>query len=71
MITGKPEALTLCLSRAIARLEQRNQQEAMLHTARQLRAATRDTDTYNALGDFISATPPERQAIVTLIRGML
>jgi ribosomal 50S subunit-associated protein YjgA (DUF615 family) len=70
-MNNRSSALTLCLSRAIARLEQRNQQEAMLHTARQLRAATHDTGTYNALGDFISATPPERQAIVTLIRGML
>ncbi|WP_333609612.1 hypothetical protein [Arsukibacterium sp.] len=69
-MTGKPEALTICLSRAIARIEQRNQQEAMLNTARQLRAATRDIGTYNALGDFISASPAERHAIVTLMGRM-
>ena len=64
------DALTLCLSRRLAMSDGRNQQQAMIATARTLRSETRNTDTYDALGVFIAATPAERQKIVALSERM-
>lgn len=58
------DAVTLCLSRRFAMLEGRNQQAAMIATARRLRMETTREDTYHNLGLFITATPRERQLIV-------
>ena len=64
------EALTLVLSRRLAIADGRNQQQAMIHTARQLRAETHSKDTYESLGIFLTATPAERQKIVELSERM-
>ena len=58
------EALTLALSRRLAIADGRNQQQAMIHTARVLRAETKNPVTYNTLGEFLTATPAERQKIL-------
>lgn len=60
------EALTLALSYRLAVADGRNQQQAMLHTARRLRAETKNHDTYASLGIFITAPPAERQKIINL-----
>lgn len=54
------EALTLVLSWRLAIADGRNQQQAMIHTARVIRNETRNKDTYESLGIFLSATPAER-----------
>jgi hypothetical protein len=64
------EALTLVLSRRLAIVDGRNQQEAMIHTARRLRAETRNRDTYESLGIFLSAAPAERQKVVDMSERM-
>lgn len=64
------EALTLALSRRLAIADDRNQQQAMLQTARKLRSETKNKDTYESLGIFITATPAERQKIVELTERM-
>lgn len=58
------DAIKLCLSRRFAMLEGRNQQAAMIATARIIREETKDRETYAALGEFITATPRDRQIIV-------
>lgn len=58
------DAVTLCLSRQFAMLEGRNQQAAMIATARRLRMTTTNEETYSSLGLFITATPRERQIMV-------
>jgi hypothetical protein len=65
------EAVTLCLSRRIAMKEGRNQQAAMIHTARVIRAETKSKDSYESLGLFLTATPAERQKVVELTERML
>lgn len=60
------DAITLCLSRRFAMLEGRNQQAAMIATARIIREETNDRETYAALGDFLTATPAERHTIVDI-----
>lgn len=62
----KSEVLTLCLARRFAILENRNQQAAMIAAARQLRKEATG-ETFKRLGDFITATPAERQLIVSEI----
>lgn len=62
----KSDAITLCLSRRFAMLEGRNQQAAMIATARIIREETKGRETYAALGDFLTATPAERQIIVDI-----
>jgi hypothetical protein len=64
------EALTLALSRRLAIADGRNQQQAMIHTARILRAETKNPDTYQTLGVFLTATPAERQRILAVTEGM-
>lgn len=64
------EALTLCLSRRLAIADGRNQQQAMMQTARIIRQHTKRKDTYEALGIFLTATPAERQKIVALSEKM-
>jgi hypothetical protein len=64
------EALTLALSRRLAIVDGRNQQAAMIHTARVLRAETKKPDTYQSLGVFLTATPAERQRILAVTEGM-
>lgn len=64
------EAVTLCLSRRIAMKEGRNQQAAMIQTARKLRAQTKNSEAYSLLGEFITATPAERVAIVSTVERM-
>lgn len=58
------EALALVLSRRLAMADGRNQQQAIIHTARVIRNETRNRDTYESLGIFLSATPAERQKIL-------
>lgn len=65
------EALTLALSRRLAMVDKRNQQAAMIHTARVLRAETKNKDTYKALGEFITCTDAERQVIMEATERML
>ena len=60
------DAVTLCLSRHFAMLEGRNQQAAMIATARRLRMTTTNEETYSSLGLFITATPRERQIMVDI-----
>jgi hypothetical protein len=69
-MTTNSEALTLALSRRLAIADGRNQQQAMIHTARVLRAETKNTDTYQSLGVFLTATPAERQKILAVTEGM-
>jgi hypothetical protein len=64
------EALTLALSRLLAIVDGRNQQAAMIHTARVLRAETKNPDTYQSLGVFLTATPAERQKILAVTEGL-
>jgi hypothetical protein len=64
------EALTLALSRRLAIADGRSQQQAMIHTARVLRAETKNPDTYQTLGVFLTATPAERQKILAVTEGM-
>ncbi len=64
------EALTLVLSRRLAIADGRNQQAAMIHTARVLRAETKNPDTYQSLGAFLTTTPAERQKILEVTEGM-
>ena len=64
------EALTLALSRRLAIADGRSQQQAMIHTARVLRAETKNNDTYQSLGVFLTATPAERQRVVELTEKM-
>lgn len=64
------EALTLALSRRLAIADGRNQQQAMIHTARTLRAETHNHDTYESLGVFLTAAPSDRQRIVELTERM-
>lgn len=60
------EALTLVLSRRLAIADGRNQQQAIIHTARVIRNETRNRDTYESLGIFLTATPAERQKILDM-----
>ena len=62
----KSDAITLCLSRRFAMLEGRNQQAAMIATARIIREETKDRETHAALGDFLTAAPAERHIIVDI-----
>ena len=64
------EALTLCLSRRLAMADDRNQQAAMIETARKIRCQTKSRDTYESLGLFLTATPQERQEVVALSERM-
>ena len=64
------EGLTLVLSRRLAIADGRNQQAAMEHCARQLRASTKCQTSYDALGDFLSAKPVERQQIINVSEGL-
>lgn len=64
------EALTLALSRRLAVVDGRNQQQAMIHTARILRAETHNRDTYESLGIFLTAAPADRQRVVELTERM-
>ena len=64
------EALTLCLSRRLAMADGRNQQAAMIDTARKIRRQTKSRDTYESLGLFLTATPQERQKVVALSERM-
>ena len=64
------EALTLVLSRRLAIADGRNQQQAMIHTARVLRTETHSKDTYESLGIFLTATPAERQKILDVSERM-
>lgn len=64
------EALTLALSRRLAIADGRNQQQAMIHTARTLRAETRNRDTYESLGVSLTSAPGDRQRIVELTEKM-
>ena len=57
------EAFVLCLARRFAALENRNQQSAMVSAARRLRKEATG-ENYLRLGDFITASPVERQLIV-------
>lgn len=65
------EAVTLCLSRRMAQAYNGNQQAAMIHTARVIRAETKSKDSYESLGLFLTATPAERQKVVELTERML
>ena len=69
-MTTNSEALTLALSRRLAIADGRSQQQAMIHTARVLRAETKNADTYQSLGVFLTATPAERQKILEVTEGM-
>ena len=60
------DAVTLCLSRRFAMLEGRNQQAAMIATARRLRMTTTNEETYSSLGLLLTATPRERQIMVDI-----
>ncbi len=64
------EGLTLCLSRRLAIADGRNQQAAMIATARKIRCETRNRDTYESLGLFLTATPQEREKAVALTERM-
>ena len=64
------DALTLALSRRLAIADGMNQQAAMIHTARVLRSETKNRDTYESLGVFLTATPAERQRIVEVTERM-
>lgn len=64
------EALTLALSRRLAIADNRNQQQAMIHTAKLIRAETRNRDTYESLGVFLTASEVDRQKIVSLTEKM-
>ena len=64
------ECLTLCLSRRLAMADGRNQQQAMIQTARIIRQETKRKDTYESLGVFLTATPAERQKIIELSERM-
>lgn len=65
------EALTLYLSRRLAIADGRNQQQAMMQTARIIRQQTKRKDTYEALGIFLTATPEGWEKIVALSEKML
>jgi hypothetical protein len=69
-VSVNSEALTLVLSRRLAIADGRNQQQAMIHTARVLRNETHSRDTYESLGIFLTATPAERQKILDVSEGM-
>ena len=64
------EDLTIALSSRLAIVDGRNQQAAMIHTARVLRSETKNRDTYESLGVFLTATPSERQRIVEVTERM-
>lgn len=64
------DILTLALSRQLAIADGRNTQAAMIATARTIRARTKDSDTYESLGLFITATPTERHTILNMTEGM-
>jgi hypothetical protein len=69
-VSVNSEALTLVLSRRLAIADGRNQQQAMIHTARVLRTETHSKDTYESLGIFLTATPAERQKILDVSERM-
>lgn len=64
------EALTLALSRRLAIADHRNQQQAMIQTARLIRAETKNRDTYESLGIFLTSTDAEREAIAAVTEKM-
>lgn len=64
------EALTLALSRRLAIADGRNPQQAMIHTARVIRNETRNKDTYESLGIFLTATAAERVMAVAMSERM-
>ena len=64
------EALTLTLSRRLAIADGRNQQEAIIATARLLRSETKSSTAYAALGDFITCQPGNRQKIINEMERM-
>lgn len=58
------EVTTLLLSHKLAKAEKRNVQASLLHTARAIRAQTKDKETYAALGMFITGSPDDRLVIM-------
>ena len=58
------EVTTLLLSHKLAKAENRNVQASLLHTARAIRAQTKDKETYAALGMFITGSPDDRLVIM-------
>lgn len=64
------EALTLALSRRLAIADNRNQQQAMIHTARLIRVETKNKNAYKALGEFITCSDAEREAIAAVSEKM-
>lgn len=60
-------ALNLALSRRLAMVDGRNQQEAMIGCARKAREETKSKANYHMLGEFITAKPHDRQAMVELM----
>lgn len=64
------EGLTIALSRRLAINEGRNAQLAMIQTARTIRRETKNKDTYESLGVFLTATPEEKDKTIALVERM-
>lgn len=58
------ELTALLLSHKLAQADRRNVQSSLLHTARAIRAETKDKETYSALGLFITGSPEDRLVIM-------
>ena len=64
MSNETPELTTILLSHKLALADKRNVQASLLHTARAIRAETKDKETYAALGLFITGSPDDRLVIM-------
>lgn len=64
------DGLTIALSRRLAIVDGRNQQQAMIQTARTIRRETKNKDTYESLGVFLTATPEEKDKTIELVERM-
>lgn len=60
-------ALNMALSRKLAMVDGRSQQEAIIACARKDRAETKSRENYRMLGEFITAKPQDRESIVEIM----
>lgn len=64
------DGLTIALSRRLAIVDGRNSQQAMIQTARTIRRETKNRETYESLGVFLTATPEEKDKTIELVERM-
>ena len=64
------DGLTIALSRRLAIVDGRNSQQAMIQTTRTIRRETKNRETYESLGVFLTATPEEKDKTIELVERM-